>query len=150
MYCRPFSPGLKVKFLVWVCAGGAIEGDASVVLALEVGAPIDELLDAVHGLIDEDLCELLVGEESAEGDEIAHRRHVGVAVLLVEADDGAGADVQRTSGVPILALDDHGHAGSVVARLDGGPQSRAAAADDENVGRYGLVHLMSAPVLPLV
>ena len=121
---------------------GAVEGDASVVLALEVGAPVDKLLNTVHGLIHQYLCELLVGEESTEGDEVAHRRHVGVAVLSVEADDGARADVQGAAAVAELALDDHRHVRAVVSRLDGGPQARASAANDENVRRYGLVHLI--------
>ena len=126
--------------------GGAVEGDASVVFTLEIDAPVDKLLDPLHGLIHEYLGELLIGEEPSEGDQVAHRRHVRVAVLTIEADNGARADVQRTAAVAELALHDHGHTCAEVARLDGGPQARAATANDQNVGGYGLVHLKSTPV----
>ena len=128
--------------------GGAVQSDIPVVLALEIDAPLHEFLDTLHGLIDKYLCEFLVGEESAEGDEVTHRGHVCIAVLSVEAYYGAGADVQGAAAVSVLALDDHGHAGAVISRLYGGPQARASASNDEYVGRYGLVHLKSAPVVP--
>ena len=129
------APGLQREIPRVGMRRRAVQRDPPVLAPLKIHAPIDQLLHPLHRLIHQDIGQRLISQEPPKGNQIAHRRSVGVAVPTIEANHCARPHVQSASAVAELPLDDHQRIHSHVPRLYRRPAASAAAADDENVRR---------------